>query len=118
LLIDEIYGTVPAESIAWISLGALRMSPELKDVMRARFPNSFLPLGELVPSADGKLRYVKPIRIKMYQSLMSWIGRRSSLQTKVYACMERPEVWSRVFGRSVPANEEVGDKLAKVVLQT
>ncbi len=112
----EIFDRVDPDSIAWISLGALRMSPDLKEMMRKRFPGSFLPLGELVPSSDGKLRYVKPVRVRMYQLLLSWIRSRASSRTAVYACMERPEVWSRIFGQTPPSDEEIGATLALPVV--
>ncbi len=103
-LIGEIFDRIPASSVAWMSIGALRMTSDLKQVMRTRFPGSSLPLGELAPCQDGKLRYVKPIRLQMYSRVHGWIKERTS--TAVYACMERPEVWSRVFGRPVPDDEE------------
>lgn len=108
-LVEEIYDSIPAASIAWVSVGALRLSRELYRVMRERFPGSPLPLGELVPSADGKLRYVKPIRIEMYSKLHSWLRARMSSRTGFYACMERPDAWKRVFQQKPPSDESIGD---------
>lgn len=110
-LVTEVFDRLPAESIAWFSIGALRMAPQLRDKMRSRFPNSFLPLGELVPCADGKLRYVKQIRTRMYLRMLEWLRQRSSSSTGIYACMERPEVWSRVFGSSPLTDVEIGDQV-------
>ncbi len=109
LLVGEIFETVPAEAIAWFSIGALRMTSGLRDTMRSRFPGSFLPLGELVPCPDGKLRYAKSIRTRMYLRVLEWIRARASASTGLYACMERPEVWSRVFQTSPPADSEIGE---------
>lgn len=110
-LVNQIFDRLPSEAIAWFSIGGLRMSPQLKDKMRSRFPNSFLPLGELVPSADGKLRYLKQIRTKMYLKMLEWLRERSSPSTGIYACMERPEVWSRLFGSSPLTDVEIGDQV-------
>jgi spore photoproduct lyase len=110
-VVDEIFDSVPAASIAWISLGALRMTPQLKETLRARFPGSLLPFGELLPGEDGKLRYFKPIRVEIYQRMLGWIRARSSL-TRVYTCMEKPEVWERVFNTPVPLQPELGTYLA------
>ncbi len=108
-LIEEIFDRIPASSISWISMGSLRMTGPSKEIMRKRFPSSFLPLGELVPSGDGKLRYFKPIRVGMYRKVLSWI-RGKGPAIPVYACMERPGVWREVF-QDVPGEEELGREI-------
>lgn len=114
-LFETIFGSLPSRSIAWISLGTLRMTSSLRDLMRSRFPKSFLPRGELVTSEDGKLRYFKPIRVEMYGKAMEWI-RSHSPETKVYACMERADVWQKAFAEGPPDEVELGDSLVQVVL--
>jgi len=113
-LIKETFARIPSGSVAWISLGALRMPDTLKEVIQRRFPDSILPLGELIPAPDGKLRYFKPIRTEMYELMRKWVGELGS-DVPVYACMERPEVWERVFGATHPSNEALGDSLVQVV---
>jgi spore photoproduct lyase len=113
-LIEDIFHRVPAASIAWISVGSLRMTSSLKDIMRRRFPSSFLPLGELVPCPDGKMRYFKPLRVGMYRQVLKWI-RAKSPTTQVYACMEGPGVWKEVF-QSVPTEAELGEELIQCVV--
>lgn len=110
-LVAEILDRVPASSISWISLGALRLTSALKETMRERFPRSFLPLGELLPCPDGKLRYFKPLRVEMFQKMLGWIRDRTS-GTPVYTCMESEEVWAKVFGALPPPQREVGQYLA------
>ncbi|MGH9342011.1 MAG: radical SAM protein [Acidobacteriota bacterium] len=109
-LVEEIFDRIPPASLSWISLGALRMSPELKDVMKERFPNSRLPLGELVPTADGKMRYFKPTRVEMYQKILGWI-QAASANTPVYTCMENSNVWEKVFGTKPATETEVGNSV-------
>lgn len=106
-LIAELFQTIPSHSISWISTGSLRMTKQLKEIMRRRFPNSILPLGELLPSPDGKMRYFKPIRILMYQTILGWIRGYDS-QIPVYTCMEGSDVWTRVFGNPPPEERELG----------
>ena len=105
-LITKIRDQLPDGSISWISMGSLRLTPQLKEIMRERFPKSSLPLGELVPCPDGRLRYFKPIRVMMYRKMVQWLGEHS-LAAPVYACMEGPDVWSRVFHKA-PSEEELG----------
>ena len=113
-LIEEIFQRVPADSIAWISVASLRMTSQLKETMRRRFPNSFLPFGELVPNPDGKMRYFKPLRVGMYRQVVGWI-REQSPTTHVYACMEGPGVWKEVFQR-VPEEAKLGEELIQCVV--
>ncbi|MCH8320293.1 MAG: hypothetical protein IH790_04975 [Acidobacteria bacterium] len=108
-LIEEIFDRIPTSSVSWISMGSLRMTGPLKEMMRKRFPSSFLPLGELVPSEDGKMRYFKPIRVGMYRQVLGWIKDQNPT-LPVYACMESPDVWRKVF-QSTPSEEELGREI-------
>ncbi len=110
-LIDRIFDVLPAASVSWVSVGGLRMTGQLRQVIRSRFPTSSVPLGELVPSPDGKLRYVKPIRIEMYRQVVAWLRRRAA-NIPLYACMERPEVWPRIFQQPTPSDEQVAASVA------
>ncbi len=102
-LVRRIFDELPPGSVAWISLGGLRMTYALKQVIRRRFPKSLLPFGELVPGEDGKLRYFKPVRVEIYRQMRAWIGELDP-GVPTYLCMEKPDVWVKVFGR-VPADE-------------
>ncbi len=108
-LIEEIFDRIPTSSVSWISMGSLRMTVPLKEMMRKRFPSSFLPLGELVPSEDGKMRYFKPIRVDMYRKVLGWIKDQNPT-LPVYSCMESPDVWRKVF-QSTPSEEELGREI-------
>ena len=46
---------------------------------------------------DGKLRYIKPLRIEIYQRMVEWL-RAYDDQLFIYLCMERADVWQEVFG--------------------
>ncbi|RPJ62054.1 MAG: hypothetical protein EHM23_04560 [Acidobacteria bacterium] len=102
-VVRQIFTLLPAGAVAWISLGALRMTYALKQVIRRRFPKSPLPFGELLPGEDGKLRYFKPVRVAMYRQMKEWI-RELDQDVPIYLCMEKPDVWLKVFGR-VPTDE-------------
>ena len=90
------------------------MPDTLLEVLRRRFPNSLLPLGELVPSADGKLRYFKPIRLELYRAMLEWIDRWGE-GTEVYTCMERPDVWEKTFGQNSLRDADLGGSLVQIV---
>ncbi len=96
-VIDSLFDRIPAERIAWISLGCLRMMPSLKPVMQDRFPRSPLGSAEWARGMDGKLRYFRPRRIEIYRAVTTMIRRRSP-ETTLYLSMETPEIWRQVFG--------------------
>lgn len=90
--VEEIFRKVDPAKVQWISLGSLRFTARLRDVMRRRFPRSRISYGEFVPGHHGKWRYFRPIRREMYASMISWI-RRCAPEVFIYLCMEHREVW-------------------------
>lgn len=99
-VIRDVFQRIPEEKIGWVSIGCLRMMPELKPLMQDRFPKSRLPAAEWIKGMDGKLRYFKPSRIAIYQSLVRMI-REHAPNVPLYLSMESPEVWEQVFGTPV-----------------
>ncbi len=90
-LIEKL-ATFPANAVAWISMGTVRFPPSLKDTFAERpFARE-----EFVPTQDGKLRYLQPIRREMYSTLRSALAAATS--APVYMCMESPTLWRRVYG--------------------
>jgi len=97
VLIDRIFAAVPAQSIAWISLGSLRFPARLKPLLKDRHPESMLLCGELFPGRDMKLRYLRPVREKIYRALIERI-REHDRGVLVYLCMESPRMWEDLLG--------------------
>jgi len=87
-------GSMDPAAIAWVSLGALRFTPHLREIMRRRFPESKISYGEFVPGHHGKLRYFRPIREEMYLQMRTWIE-EAAPGVLVYYCMENRTVWER-----------------------
>lgn len=96
--VKKIAVVIPVKKIAWISIGSLRMMPDLKKKMQDRFPKSKLPYGEWVNGMDGKLRYFKHRRLELYQGLTRILDKHLPGAT-IYLTMESAEVWRRVFGK-------------------
>jgi spore photoproduct lyase len=87
MVVDKIFGLIDPAKIRWISLGCLRMTPKVKQVMEQRFPESALLLAEQIMGFDGKLRYARGIRKRIYDGMMTFI-RAHSREVTVYLCME------------------------------
>lgn len=86
-VVKNIFAAVPEASIAWISLGCLRMTLKLRQVIEQRFPQAEILLAEQIIGYDGKIRYPEKIRRQIYQMMINSI-RGFSLQVPVYLCME------------------------------
>jgi spore photoproduct lyase len=102
----------PERRIAWISLGALRFPRGMKELIRRRFPGSLIGTGELLPGADGKLRYYQPLRVELYAKMVEWL-REISPSLEVYLCMESPEVWRQVFADPLHKNAQLAVRLER-----
>ena len=98
-LVDTIFSRVSPDHLAWISLGTFRFFPTLEEVIKARFPHTAIVYGEHFPTADGKKRYFRLLREKMYRTVVERI-RMYAPKVPAYLCMESAQVWRNVFGWS------------------
>ena len=96
--ITRLFDAVPAESIVWISMGALRYLPSLKNIGVGRFPQTRIFYQEFIEGLDGKSRYFRPHRVGLYQHIYTLLKKRASDQTCIYFCMESDEIWQEVMG--------------------
>lgn len=96
--IQRLFASVPAEAIAWISMGALRYLPSLKQIATERFPVSRFFYQEFIDGLDGKRRYIRPQRVAMYRHLLDNLRRYTHPRTCLYFCMENDTIWREVFG--------------------
>lgn len=96
-VIQELFDQIGAENIVWISMGTFRFMPALKPIIQKRFPQSDIVHGEFIPGLDGKMRYFKPLRTKLYGRMVEWIRNRAK-EVTVYLCMEDDQVWLQSFG--------------------
>ncbi|MBE0585811.1 MAG: DNA photolyase, partial [Desulfofustis sp.] len=97
-VIDDLFAAVPASSIRWISLGAFRFIPKLKQIGCERFPRSTIYHHEFVPGLDSKQRYFRSLRTTLYREIYQQLHRRCDPQTCIYFCMESDEMWRAVMG--------------------
>ncbi len=112
--VKKIFESVDPGSIAWVSLGALRFTPHLRDQVRRRFPESRIPYGEFIPGHHGKLRYFRPIREEMYRKMKSWIQAEAP-DVFVYLCMESRIVWNRSFGEAPLDALDLSEQMDRIV---
>lgn len=95
--IKKIFSFVSPQAIVWFSLGSFRFMPDLKPLVEKRFPKSSIIYGEFINGLDGKMRYFKPVRIKIYQKIINAI-REQAPEAFIYFCMEDEDVWRKCLG--------------------
>lgn len=109
-LVKRLCAKVPAESVAWVSMGSLRFPPPLRETILKRFPKTQILKGEWIRGNDGKSRLIKPLRIKMFRNLYRWLMDGWGESVYVYLCMESASVWRESFGWEPKSREDVEQK--------
>lgn len=96
-VVKELLTLVPSEMIRWISLGTLRYPLSFKKIILARFRSNPIFMEEMIVGRDGKLRYFKPLRLRIYSRLYEMIVDYGGGNIPLYFCMEDDEVWLKVL---------------------
>ena len=110
-VIRQALEAVPAERVAYVSMGTVRFLPAMRRTLISRFPNSRAPLGELLPDVDGKLRLLAPRRVALYRAVAQQI-RQLAPEVFVYLCMEPRRIWRRALGVDLADRHEVEDAMS------
>ncbi|MGB7294268.1 MAG: spore photoproduct lyase family protein, partial [Candidatus Aminicenantales bacterium] len=106
-VIERLLRMIPPARVRWMSLGSLRFSPALKGMIEDRFPDSRLPLGEMVPGRDGKLRYFKPLRLELYRRIVGLLRDNGGERIPLYFCMEDGETWQKILKKNPGRKDDV-----------
>lgn len=106
-VIERMFQNVSADRIAWISLGGLRFPPVLKKIIQNRFPGSRILLEELFPGKDGKYRYFKPQRRRLFQAAAASLRKYGGGQVPLYFCMEGRNTWKEILGWEPRGKEDI-----------
>jgi spore photoproduct lyase len=96
-VLKNLLAVVSPENIVWISMGTFRYIPALKSIIEKRFAQSEIIHGEFIPGLDGKMRYFKPLRIRLYRLMVEWLREHAPNITS-YLCMEDEQIWELVYG--------------------
>ena len=96
--IESLFNEVPRDAIVWISLGALRFLPQLKEIATSRFHSSKIFYQEFITGLDNKSRYFRTLREEMYLYIYELLVQYAHEDTCIYFCMESEEIWQRVMG--------------------
>ncbi len=110
--VAEIFKYLKGDDIIWISIGAFRFMPQVKDVLRDNHVDSNITAGEFIRGLDGKQRYFSDIRRQLYRFLVTEI-KKYAPEVFIYFCMEDKYLWQDTFGYAPADNVELGHWLDK-----
>ncbi|MCX7973110.1 MAG: hypothetical protein N3B16_01225 [Candidatus Aminicenantes bacterium] len=96
-VIKELFALIPSKLIRWISLGALRYPLNFRKIILLRFRHKAIFASEMIIGRDGKFRYFKPLRIKLYTRIYEMIRDYGGENLPLYLCMEDEEVWELIL---------------------
>jgi spore photoproduct lyase len=104
-LVADIGRIIDLDRVIWISMGLLRFPPRLMD----RFieeKSKILLHGEFIRGEDGKYRYLKKERVRIYRMIYNLL-KGLNRDLFIYLCMERSDVWENVTGMTIDDNESL-----------
>jgi spore photoproduct lyase len=110
-LLDDVFDAIPGKTIAFFSIGGLRMTPGLRTAARRRFPADAMLLGEEVLGEDGRYRTFTPLRFRLFAEMRKRIAKACS-DLPVYLCMETASAYRHVLGAAPPTPAALGSRLA------
>lgn len=87
-LAAELARAVPAEQIAYISLGVVRYTKDVFREVERNYPSSALLSSEYVKSFDNKVRYSRPHRMWILNTVKSLLLKQNIPEPLIYFCME------------------------------
>jgi len=102
-LIEDISRTLDLKKVIWVSLGLLRFPPKLLNHYIEEGRKNLLH-GEFIRGEDGKYRYIKNERIKVFKMLYNLLKNKEE-KLFIYMCMEREDIWKGVTGMALKDNE-------------
>ena len=79
---------VNPEDIEYISFGVVRFTKEVYHQVKKNYPDSKIHHQEFIKSFDGKVRYMKPQRLWMLQTIKDLCLNKGLKEEQLYLCME------------------------------
>jgi len=90
-LIEQLRLAMPLEKIRYISLGVVRFTKNVYHQMKKNYPDSSLLAENFSVSFDNKVRYIRPKRLWILQTVKKILMENGIGEDKIYLCMENDE---------------------------
>ncbi|MFP4480753.1 MAG: radical SAM protein [Desulfohalobiaceae bacterium] len=95
--VQMIFDYLKPGDIAYLSLGSLRCMPDLRRQLRSQGHEGYLFNAEYIQGLDGKLRVVRPQRVRQFKYLADLL-KAGGVNRQIYLCMESDQVWQAALG--------------------
>ena len=92
--IEALFHRIDPQNVVYVSMGSLRFSSDMQDSLMQR--SDVYLHGDFIRGQDGKIRYFRPIRTKLYRTVLAYL-KQYIPEERVYLCMENQDVWKDVF---------------------
>ena len=102
-LVQDVSRILDLKRVIWVSMGLLRFMPHLYTLFLLEGRRNLL-YGEFIRGEDGKYRYIKAERIRVYKMLYELLKSKES-DLFIYLCMERPDIWKGATGTDMESGE-------------
>lgn len=105
-LVQLLREKIDPEKVVWISMGGFRYHLHFREILRDKFPEEMMTVYEMFPGIDGKYRYFKPLRIKIYNFMYQQLHEIFK-KAYIYLCMETNYMWKEITGKDFSSSEEL-----------
>jgi len=94
----ELTQRFTAEEVLFVSLGTVTLiKPVIQEMRRRGLASKILQM-DMVPDPHGKLTYGDEVKLRMFQVMYGALEEWHPC-VYVYLCMERAEIWDKLWGR-------------------
>jgi spore photoproduct lyase len=87
-LLEEMKRLNLTQNLQYLSLGVVRFTKDVYREAEKNYPDSIIHTGPMTKSFDGKVRYHRPMRMWMMNSVKDLAIQYGVDQKKIYLCME------------------------------
>lgn len=87
-LILDLAKTIDISKVHYVSIGVVRFTKEVYRQVELNYPESDLLAMEFIKPEDGKVRYPRPLRMKILNTVEGMLLNAGFSSSQVYKCME------------------------------
>lgn len=90
-LLEKLNESIPLKDISYLSIGVVRFTKDVYFETSRNYPKSRLLQGEFIKSFDNKVRYNRPMRMWILNTLKELCVSFGLETSKIYLCMEEDD---------------------------
>ncbi|MCX7632449.1 MAG: hypothetical protein N2Z22_03845 [Turneriella sp.] len=87
-VIIALRDSVGFTNIDYVSVGVVRFARDVFRRLEENYPDSPILARHFIPAHDGKMRYIRPLRLFILETAISLLKKYGYPEQKIYLCME------------------------------